>query len=277
MRVLGLNHVELLVPADRQASVVDTFAALLGTSFTPPRVPGAGQVLMSYSAAGGLEVTAPGSPDSPLNGALARRKSPLGQVGPIAWRVADLQSMRRAAEAHGIAIVDEMEHEGSRSICLSPADCHGYLATFVESPSPYPVPGEPDALVLRLNRVELLVPSERVAAAAAFFARLLDTDMPVEHLAEHGVLSATSWQAGVEVFGPAQTDHPLSRSLAAKGDTGSIGPIVWEVADIERLKRHATGLGHRVMYEFTTAERHQVTLSADTLFGYSATFTQRIA
>lgn len=278
MLVKGLNHVELLMPADQVAGAASTFGELLGVAFPAPHVMEDQKIVSTLNWDVGLEILAPSAPDSPVQASLARNGGRSGGVGPIAWRVESVDAMREHAEALGIAVMHELSGEdGMRAIYLSPQDCHGYVASFIEKPGDAFPPRPPEgATVSRLNRIELLTTAEASRPAADFFGRLLGTRLDIEYLADHDVLSGTSWEAGVEVFAPGSEKSVLNASLARKGERGGIGPIVWEVEDIDLLRQRALSQGHHILYQFSTDERHQVCLSSDTLYGYTLTFTQMI-
>jgi hypothetical protein len=198
-------------------------------------------------------------------------------VGPIVWEVETVDDIRIRAERQGVAIVYEFVTEtGGRQISLSAEDCFGYSATFIERPpGPFEPPPGSGAHFTRINRVELLLPAEDIEPARAFFSKLLGVEIdPPEYLPEHHVLTTICRPMGVELFGPGDEDSVLHWLLEQKGRRGAIGPIVWEVDDLDRIKDHAIGLGHQLIYEFAQSDRRQMCLEADTLFGYTATFTQ---
>jgi catechol 2,3-dioxygenase-like lactoylglutathione lyase family enzyme len=278
MRVKRLNRVELLLPAERIDAAVQAFSDLLGVPIDPPYLLDGHHVLTTTSWEAGIELIAPGDPDSVLHGLLEIRGK-VGAIGPIVWEVEDVDAIRARVQQLGIAIVYELTNEnGGRQISLSAEDCFGYTATFMERPlgSPEPRPGS-GARFKRINRIELLLPSEDLDAAAALFSKLLGVKIaPPEYLPEHHVLTTTCWEAGIELFGPGDQNSVLHKLLEQKGRRGAIGPIVWEVDNIERIKEVALAQGHRLVYEFKLGDRHQICLDADTLFGYTATFTQHL-
>ena len=276
MRVKRLNRVELLLTPDRIEGAVKTFSDLLGIRIDPPRLLVEHHVLTTTSWEAGIELIAPGDSESVLHGLLEQRGT-VGAVGPIVWEVENIDEVRDRTRRQSVGIAYELATEGGgRQICLSAEDCFGYTPTFIERP---PGPSEPrrgsGARFTRINRVELLLPAEDIEPARALFSKLLDTEIdPPEYLPDHHVLTTTCWPMGIELFGPGDKDSVLHGLLEQKGHRGAIGPIVWEVDDLDGMKEHAIALGHELIYEFTLGDRRQMCLGADTLFGYTATFTQ---
>lgn len=276
MRVKRLNRVELLLTADRIDGAAKAFSDLLGIRIDPPRLLAEHHVMTTTSWEAGIELIAPGGSEIVLHG-LLKQRGPMGAVGPIVWEVEDIDDVRNWARRQGVGIAYELTTEtGSRQISLSAEDCFGYTPTFIERP---PGPSEPrpgsGARFTRINRVELLLPAEDIEPATAFFSKLLDIEIdPPEYLPEHHVLTTTCWPVGLELFGPGDKDSVLHGLLEQKGRRGAIGPIVWEVDDLDRMKEHAIALGHQLVYEFTLRDLRQMCLGGDTLFGYTATFTQ---
>jgi catechol 2,3-dioxygenase-like lactoylglutathione lyase family enzyme len=278
MRVKRLNRVELLLPAERIDGAVKAFSELLGVRIDPPNLLDGHHVLTTTSWEAGIELIAPGDAQSVLHSLLDHRGK-VGAIGPIVWEVENIGDIRAHVERLGISIVYDLVNEnGGRQISLAAEDCFGYTVTFIERPlgPPEPQPGS-GARFKRINRVELLLPAEDLDAAVALFSKLLGAEIDApEYLPDHHVLTTTCWEAGIELFGPGDKDSVLHKLLEQKGSRGAIGPIVWEVDDISRIKQAALAQGHRLVYEFEHDDRHQICLDADTLYGYTATFTQHL-
>jgi hypothetical protein len=276
MSVKRLNRVELLLTTDRIDGAAKVFSELLGVRIDPPQLLAEHHVLTTTCWEAGIELIAPGDSESVLHRLLEQRGT-VGAVGPIVWEVEDIEDVRNRARRQDVGIAYELATEGGgRQICLSAEDCFGYTPTFIERP---PSPSEPlpgsGARFTRINRVELLLPAEDIEPARTFFSKLLGTEIdPPEYLPEHHVLTTTCRPMGIELFGPGDKDSVLHGLLEQKGHRGAIGPIVWEVDDLDGMKEHAIGLGHQLIYEFTLGDLRQMCLGADTLFGYTATFTQ---
>lgn len=131
--------------------------------------------------------------------------------------------------------------------------------------------------ILGLNRVELLLPPDQLDEAVRVFNDVLGADFdPPELLTEHQVLSTTDFEVGLELFGPGGPDSALHASLARKG-VGAIGPIVWEVEDLDEAKRELVGKGYAIYFEYENAEKgiRQLCLDPAEMFGYTITFMQR--
>ena len=274
MRIIGFNRIELLLPAAEIGRAAEAFADLLGVRIDPPERLAQHHVLTATAWEAGLELIAPGDATSGLH-RLLEGKGP-GVIGPIVWQVEDLDPIRSHAESLGCQIAHELATpNGGRQISLARDDCYGYALSFIERP-PEPPPG-PAARITRFDRVELLLPAEDLDGARTFFATLLGIDIPpFEYMPEHHVRTTLCAQAGIELFGPGDDESALNALLQVKGRRGAIGPIVWRVSDLERMKAHALALGHRVVYELSFGDRRQFCLGPDTLFGYMATFTQLV-
>ncbi|MBV1918109.1 MAG: hypothetical protein KUG65_08630 [Sphingomonadaceae bacterium] len=274
MLVEGLDHVELLLPAERITEAAKAFGDLLCIPFPAPELREEHKILCSASYEAGIVLTSPVSAESPLMAELESKGSEPGGAGPIVWRVNSIDAVREHARKLGVGIAFEAQgKDASRMLYLSPEDCCGYMPSFVERPGvPNPVQPPLGALVSGLNRIEFLTPAEVARDVAAFYEQLLQTQIPMDHMPEHNVLSGVSWEAGFEVYAPGSGESVLNQHLAQKGARGAIGPIVWNVPDIEMLKQRARELGHDFQYEFKTDNYHQVCLRPETLFGYMATF-----
>jgi hypothetical protein len=276
MKVKRLNRIELLMPRTQIDAAVKTFSDLLGVDIKPPRHLKEHRVLSTTCWEAGIELLAPSDDDALMSTHLARQSPPC--FGPIVWEVSSISDIRDYAKQNGIGIVFEEDFgEGGRQLCLDSKDCLGYTATFTEGPIHPPL--GPKAQITGLNRIEMLFPKDDLENARRFYGGLLGIAFPpfkllTEH---HNTLTTVSWEAGLELFGPGASDGPLIEMLKQKGGRGVIGPIVWNVADLEKCRRHALSLGHKVVYEFELEwngrTAHQLNLHPDTLFGYQATFT----
>lgn len=275
MNVKRLNRIELLMPRTQIDAAVKTFSDLLGVDIKPPQFLKEHRVLSTTCWEAGVELLAPSDDDAPMSAHLVNPPC----YGPIVWEVNDVNEIRRYAKKNGIGIAFEADFgEGGRQLCLDFKDCFGYTATFTEGPIQPPL--GPKAQITGLNRIEMLLPKDDLENARRFYGGLLGIEFsPFKLLTEHhNTLTTVSWEAGLELFGPGTGEGPLIKLLQQKGGRGVIGPIVWNVVDIEKCRRHALSLGHKVGYEFVMEWSgrtvHQVNLQPDTLFGYQATFTQ---
>ena len=90
------------------------------------------------------------------------------------------------------------------------------------------------------------------------------------------ILTTTDWDNKIELFGPA---HPGSPQYAVLEETGrgGIGPLVWEVDDIDEAREHVLGKGYRIRYQYQEAGGKQIVLDPKQFFGYLITFMERSA
>jgi hypothetical protein len=133
--------------------------------------------------------------------------------------------------------------------------------------------------ILGFNRVELLMSSNDMESAIEKFNDLLGTSFePPMTVAEGEVLSTVDWANKIELFGPAHEASRLAPRLAQSG-RGSIGPLVWEVDNIDEARQHVAQKGYRIIGEYEDAELgvKQITLDPRQLFGYLITFMERRA
>ncbi|HWD52664.1 MAG TPA: hypothetical protein VG412_09700 [Acidimicrobiales bacterium] len=129
--------------------------------------------------------------------------------------------------------------------------------------------------ILGFNRVELMMSAEDIHAAVDRFNDLLGTSFPSPDLVSDGnVLTTTDWDNHIELYGPAHSESPQSAMLAKKG-RGGIGPLVWEVANIDEARDYVVAKGYRIKFEYHEGGVSQIILDPDQFFGYLITFMQR--
>jgi hypothetical protein len=129
--------------------------------------------------------------------------------------------------------------------------------------------------ILGFNRVELMMSPDDMNQAIEKFNDLLGTSFaPPRVVADGNVLTTTDWTNKIELFGPAHGDSPQAASLAKKG-RGGIGPLVWEVDDIDEAREYVLGKGYRIIFEYQEPGVKQIILDPEQLFGYLITFMQR--
>ena len=130
--------------------------------------------------------------------------------------------------------------------------------------------------ILGLNRVELLLPADEIEAAVAKLNDAFGFQLaPPHRVAGQPVLSTVDFAAGIELIAPGGEGSPLAARLAEKG-RGGIGPIVWEVDDLDAARDHLLRKGYRIYYEFEGEGVRQICLDPDEFFGYVITFMQRL-
>jgi ketosteroid isomerase-like protein len=138
--------------------------------------------------------------------------------------------------------------------------------------------------VLGFNRVELVVREDEIEAAVEQFNAAFGLRLPRPHAIEgHPVLSATDFDGHVELVAPVGGDGPFGRRLAEHG-AGQIGPLVWEIADVDEARSWLADHGYRIFFEYDSrngnaAERsaavHQLVLDPAQWFGFSVTLMRR--
>jgi catechol 2,3-dioxygenase-like lactoylglutathione lyase family enzyme len=129
--------------------------------------------------------------------------------------------------------------------------------------------------IRRFNRVELLVAEDDIEAAVEKFNDLLGFHLsPPDPVPGQKVRSSTDYEAGIEFFAPSGPDSPLVERLAQKG-RGAIGPLVWEVDDIDEAKEWALSKGINIVFEFESETGiRQLHFDPEQFFGYGVTLTQ---
>ncbi|HZP30099.1 MAG TPA: nuclear transport factor 2 family protein [Acidimicrobiia bacterium] len=136
------------------------------------------------------------------------------------------------------------------------------------------------------NRVELVVREDEIAAAVAQFNEALGLRLPAPHaIAGHPVLSATDFDGHIELVAPVGGAGPFGRRLAEHG-AGQIGPLVWEIDDVDEARAWLDDHGYRITFEYDSragngAERaagvHQLVLDPAQWFGFRVTLMRRSA
>jgi hypothetical protein len=138
--------------------------------------------------------------------------------------------------------------------------------------------------VLGFNRVELIVPEEQIVAAVEQFNALLGTRLPSPHPIEgHPVLSATDFDGHIELVAPVNGEGAFGSRLAQHGP-GQIGPLVWEIDDIDEARAWLEERGLRIHFEYDSSSGnadeqrshvHQLVLDPEQWFGFSITLMRR--
>ena len=107
------------------------------------------------------------------------------------------------------------------------------------------------------------------------FNNLLGAEIPpAEHIAGVDITTTMDLNIGIELFGPASPSSRIRPHLDRKG-AGAIGPLVFEVDDLDQATAEAKAKGFRVVYEFGVPGERQVHFDDEQLFGYGVTFTER--
>lgn len=138
--------------------------------------------------------------------------------------------------------------------------------------------------VLGFNRVELIVAEDQVEEAARQFNEVLALNLPTPHrIAGQPLFSATDFDGGLELAAPVGDEGTLGRKLAEHGP-GQIGPLVWEIEDVDRARSWLEAHGYRIRFEYDNQDDasagevriHQLVLDPAQWFGFSVTLMQRM-
>ncbi len=129
--------------------------------------------------------------------------------------------------------------------------------------------------ILGFNRVELMMSPEDMHEAVERFNDLLGTSFEQPRLVSDGnILTTTDWDNKIEFFGPAHARSP-QYAVLEKMRSGGIGPLVWEVDNIDEAREYVLGKGYRIHYEYEEAGVKQIVLDPKQFFGYLITFMER--
>jgi hypothetical protein len=138
--------------------------------------------------------------------------------------------------------------------------------------------------ILGFNRVELVVRDDQIEEAVQQFNDLLGTHLPKPHVIQgHGHLSSTDFDGAIEFVAPVGAEGAFAAKLAQHGP-GQIGPLVWEVSEIEASRTWLEERGFRIVYEYDSSKGnadeaaaavHQLVLDPEQWFGFSVTLMQR--
>ena len=139
--------------------------------------------------------------------------------------------------------------------------------------------------IIGFNRVELIVPEDLIEAAVHQFNALLGTNLPPPHPIEgHPVLSATDFDGSIELVAPVNGEGSFGAKLAQHGP-GQIGPLVWEIADLDEARAWIAERGLRILFEYDSSKGnadeqrtrvHQLILDPEQWFGFNVTLMHRI-
>jgi catechol 2,3-dioxygenase-like lactoylglutathione lyase family enzyme len=138
--------------------------------------------------------------------------------------------------------------------------------------------------IIGFNRVELVVAEDQIHDAVRQFNEMLGRNLPEPHAIQGvPVLSATDFDGGVEFVAPVNGEGPFGQKLAEHGP-GQIGPLVFEVADIDEARDYVTSKGFRIRFEYDSSQGnaaeaaaavYQLVLDPDQWFGFNVTLMQR--
>jgi hypothetical protein len=134
------------------------------------------------------------------------------------------------------------------------------------------------------NRVELIVREDEIDDAVRQFNEVLGLHIvPPHRIAGAPVLSATDFDGSIEFVAPLGGKGHFGDRLA-RGGPGQIGPLVWEVADIDQAREWLRHNGYQIIYEYDSSQGneseratrvYQLVLDPDQWFGFNVTLMQR--
>jgi hypothetical protein len=130
--------------------------------------------------------------------------------------------------------------------------------------------------ILGFNRVELIVREDEIEAAVGKFNELLGTHLPQPYVVPgQTVKSATDFDGSIELVSGVNGEGPFAARVAEKG-AGQIGPLVWEVDDIDSARDWAREHGITIAFEYESEEGiRQLIFDRNEWFGFSVTLMQR--
>jgi hypothetical protein len=99
--------------------------------------------------------------------------------------------------------------------------------------------------ILGIQRCELLVADPE--AEARRLGDLLGLDFERSVTEEHGVLSFTDWEAGLELAGPSRADSALAPRLRERGE--GVLTVVYRVDSLDELVRRARESGIEILVD----------------------------
>jgi ketosteroid isomerase-like protein len=133
------------------------------------------------------------------------------------------------------------------------------------------------------NRVEAIVREDEIEQAVTQFNEVFGLHLPRPHAIQGvPVLSATDFDGFLEIVAPVGNQGPFAKKL--ERGPGQVGPLVWEVEDIEEARSWLTDHGYRIFYEYDSRtgnddERrqavHQLVLDPTQWFGFNVTLMKR--
>jgi hypothetical protein len=134
------------------------------------------------------------------------------------------------------------------------------------------------------NRVELIVREDQIEEAVKQFNEVLGTHLPKPHPIEGApVLSATDFNGFIEFVAPVSDQDGFAQKLAV-GGPGPIGPLVWEIDDVDEARSWLEERGFRIRFEYDSSKGnasevasgvYQLVLDPDQWFGFSVTLMRR--
>jgi catechol 2,3-dioxygenase-like lactoylglutathione lyase family enzyme len=133
------------------------------------------------------------------------------------------------------------------------------------------------------NRVELIVREDEIEQAVKQFNEVFGLSLPRPHaISGHPVLSATDFDGFIELVAPTSPEGAFAGKL--QRGAGQIGPLVWEVSDIDEVRSWLDAHGYRIAFEYDSRQGndeekarpvHQLVLDPEQWFGFNVTLMRR--
>lgn len=133
------------------------------------------------------------------------------------------------------------------------------------------------------NRVEIIVREDEIEQAVKQFNEVFGLNLPKPHAIQSApVLSATDFGGFLEVVAPVGGQGSFAAKL--ERGPGQIGPLVWEVEDIEEARTWLTEHDYRITFEYDSRQGnadeqrqavHQLVLDPAQWFGFNVTLMKR--
>ncbi|MBL7548670.1 VOC family protein [Frankia sp. AgB1.9] len=136
---------------------------------------------------------------------------------------------------------------------------------------------------LGFNRVELVVREDEIEKAVEQFNEVFGLGLPKPHpIQGMPVLSATAFDGFIELVAP--VDGKGSFAAKLERGPGQIGPLVWQIADIDETRAWLAEHDYNIVYEYDSrkgnadeqsAAVHQLILDPAQWFGFNVTLMRR--
>ncbi|HEX4432458.1 MAG TPA: VOC family protein [Frankiaceae bacterium] len=133
------------------------------------------------------------------------------------------------------------------------------------------------------NRVEIIVREDEIEQAVRQFNDVFGLNLPNPHAIQSApVLSSTDFDGHLEVVAPVGGQGSFAAKL--ERGPGQIGPLVWEIEDIDEARAWLGEHDYRITYEYDSrqgndAEQHaavqQLILDPAQWFGFNVTLMKR--
>ncbi|MBL7496674.1 VOC family protein [Frankia sp. CNm7] len=137
--------------------------------------------------------------------------------------------------------------------------------------------------ILGFNRVELVVREDEIEKAVEQFNEVFGLKLPKPHPIQNApVLSATDFDGHIELVAPVDGQGGFAAKL--ERGPGQIGPLVWEIADIDEARAWLAEHNYNIVFEYDSRAGnsdeqahavHQLILDPAQWFGFNVTLMRR--